>query len=55
MKSAKFDQSPNMDERLVIAVPTELKARVYAAAIRRGLPASVLLRQAVNAFIEKAA
>ena len=53
MKSLKFDQLPNCDERLVVAVPAELKAKVFAVATQRGLPASVLLRQAITALTDE--
>lgn len=53
MKSDKFDQLPNCDERLVVAVPTEVKARLFAIATKRGLPASVLIRQAIAAVTDE--
>ena len=53
MKSAKFEQTPNCDERLVIAVPSDLKAKVFAVATRRGLPASVMLRQVILALTDE--
>lgn len=53
MKSIKFDQLPNCDERLVVAVPADLKARIFATATQRGLPASVLLRQAIQALADE--
>ena len=52
MKSEKFDQLPNCDERLVVAVPTEVKARLFRVATERGLPASVLIRQALAAVMD---
>jgi hypothetical protein len=54
MKSA-YDQTPNMDERLVVAVPAAMKARVFEVATERGLPASVLLRQAIALWVRQAA
>nr|WP_295889295.1 hypothetical protein [uncultured Devosia sp.] len=53
MKSDKFDQLPNCDERLVVAVPTEVKARLFRVATERGLPASVLIRQALAAVMDE--
>lgn len=50
MKSTKFDQLPNCDERLVVAVPAALKAKVFANATRRGLSASIVVREALVAF-----
>ncbi|MCR6671467.1 hypothetical protein [Devosia ginsengisoli] len=52
MKSTKFDQSPNFEERLTIAIPADLKAKVFASATRRGLPASIVVREALIAFTE---
>ena len=53
MKSAKFDQMPNCDERLVVAVPSDLKAKVFAVATKRGLPASTLIRQALQVVMDE--
>ena len=53
MKSDKFDQLPNCDERLTVAVPAETKQRLFAVATKRGLPASVLLRQAIAAVMDE--
>ena len=55
MKSSRFDQRPNFEERLTVAIPADLKAKVFAAATRRGLPASILVREALAAFTAKAA
>lgn len=53
MKSAKFDQTPNCDERLTVAIPAATKQRLFAVATARGLPASVLLRQAIAAVMDE--
>src|SRR5690554_4063334 len=45
MKSTKFDQRPNFEERLTVAIPADLKAKVFASATRRGLPASIVVRE----------
>lgn len=50
MKSTKFDQLPNCDERLIVALPADLKAKVFANATRRGLSASTVVREALIAF-----
>lgn len=50
MKSIKFDQSPNFEERLTVAIPADLKAKVFANATRRGLSASTVVREALIAF-----
>ena len=55
MKSTKFSQLPNLDETLTVAVPADLKAKVFAHATRRGLPASFVVREALLAFTSKAA
>lgn len=52
MKSTKFDQRPNLEERLTVAIPADLKAKVFASATRRGLPASIVVREALIAFTE---
>ena len=56
MKSTKFDQRPNFEERLTVAIPADLKAQVFALATRRGLPVSFVVRDALVAITnEKAA
>jgi hypothetical protein len=50
MKSTRFDQQPNFEERLTVAIPADLKAKVFAHATRRGLPASIVVREALAAF-----
>jgi hypothetical protein len=55
MKSIKFEQRPNFEERLTVAIPADLKAKVFAHATRRGLPASFIVREALLAFTSKAA
>ncbi len=50
MKSTKFDQRPNFEERLTVAIPADLKAKVFALATRRGLPASFVVRDALVAI-----
>jgi len=50
MKSTKFSQLPNLDETLTVAVPADLKARVFESATRRGLPASILIREALSVY-----
>jgi len=55
MKSTRFDQRPNFEERLTVAIPAELKAKVFALATRRGLPASYVVRDALAAAIANAA
>lgn len=50
MKSTKFEQRPNLEERLTVAIPADLKAKVFANATRRGLPASIVVREALVAF-----
>jgi hypothetical protein len=55
MKSTKFDQNPNFEERLTVAIPADLKAKVFASATRRGLPASFVVREALMAIIEERA
>ena len=55
MKSIKFEQRPNYEERLTIAIPADLKAKVFATATRRGLPASIVVREALVAFTQSQA
>lgn len=51
MKSSRFASTPNMDERIVVAVPAHVKAKLFEAAVDRGLSASVLVRQALSQFV----
>lgn len=53
MKSGKFDQLPNLDERLVVAVPTETKAQLFALAAKRGISTSMLIRQALAVVVDE--
>jgi hypothetical protein len=53
MKSTRYDQTPVHDERLVIAVPAEVKRHIFAIATKRGMPASVLIRQALAALTDE--
>lgn len=53
MNHSKYSNPEQMDERLTVAVPAETKARVFEAANKRGLPASLFIRQAINAAINE--
>ncbi|WP_375450617.1 hypothetical protein [uncultured Devosia sp.] len=52
MKSNRFASAPNMDERIVVAVPAHVKAKLFETAVERGLSASVLVRQALSQFVQ---
>ena len=52
MKSERFAQLPNCDERLVVAVPSDVKARLFRVATERGLPASALIREALAVVMD---
>lgn len=51
MNRSKYSNPDQMDERLTVAVPAETKAKIFEAANKRGLPASLLMRQAIQAYI----
>ena len=53
MKSAAYDQLPNCDDRIVVAVPSDLKRQIFAVATKRGIPASLLVRQAIAAVMDE--
>lgn len=53
MKSVEYDQLPNCDDRIVVAVPSNLKRQIFAVATKRGIPASLLVRQALAAVMEE--
>ena len=53
MNRSKYSHPEQMDERLTVAVPAETKAKIFAVANKRGLPASLLMRQAIDAFLEE--
>ncbi|SFD00493.1 ribbon-helix-helix protein, CopG family [Devosia psychrophila] len=51
MNRSKYSNPEVMDERLTVAVPANTKAKIFAIANKRGLPASLLMRQAIDAFL----
>lgn len=53
MNRSKYSNPEIMDERLTVAVPAETKAKIFAVANKRGLPASLLMRQAIIAYISE--
>ena len=53
MNRSKYSNPEVMDERLTVAVPADTKAKIFAVANKRGLPASLLMRQAIDAFLEE--
>jgi len=53
MNRSKYSNPEVMDERLTVAVPADTKAKIFAVANKRGLPASLLMRQAIIAFIDE--
>lgn len=53
MNRSKYSNPAPMDERLTVAVPAETKAKIFKAASTRGLPASLLMRQAIIAYLEE--
>lgn len=55
MKSPKFDQTPNFDERLTVVLPADLKAKLFSIATQRGLPASYIIRDALTAIVNEQA
>jgi hypothetical protein len=46
----KYPVAPLHDERLNIVLPAPLKRSLFESAARRGLPASMLVREALVAF-----
>lgn len=55
MRSSKFPQATENDERFTLAVPADLKAAVHALAAKRNLSASYIARQALAEFVGKSA
>ena len=53
MNRSKYSNPQVMDERLTVAVAADTKAKIFAVANKRGLPASLLMRQAIDAFLEE--
>jgi predicted DNA binding CopG/RHH family protein len=53
MNRSKYSNPELMDERLTVAVPAETKAMVFEAASKRGLPASLFIRQAIAAAMDE--
>lgn len=53
MNRSKYSNPDQMDERLTVAVPADIKAKVFKAANERGLPASLFIRQAIAAAIQE--
>lgn len=53
MNRSKYSNPEQMDERLTVAVPAETKAKIFEAANKRGLPASLFVRQAISAAINE--
>ena len=53
MKSP-FDPTPTNDAKLIVALPTDLKRRVFEHATARGIPASLFVRQAIAAATQTA-
>lgn len=53
MKSPKYDTTPKNDETLNVAVPAEMKARVYEAASKRGVHTSLFVRQVISAALNE--
>lgn len=53
MNRSKYSQPSQMDERLTVAVAPETKAKIFELASKQGLPASLFIRQAINAAIQQ--
>lgn len=53
MNHSKYSNPEQMDERLTVAVPADTKAKIFEVANRRGLPASLLIRQAIMAALDE--
>lgn len=53
MNRSKYSNPDQMDERLTVAVPADIKAKVFKAANERGLPASLFIRQAIAAAMDE--
>lgn len=48
----KYPAAPLHDERFNIVLPAPLKRRLFETAAKRGLPASIVVRQALATFID---
>ena len=55
MNRSKYPRRAQLNERIEVAVPPDLKAKAYAVAAAKGKPASEFIRDAIRLSVEMAA
>ena len=55
MKPQKYPRRAHLDDRIELAITSDLKERAYVVAAKKGLPAAEFIRQAIAVSVAMAA